>query len=450
MPRPAHNVSTRGFLVVAWFSAEKFCAFSWPKGQDGQAAGQGDRHRRQGGAAKSPGTEHRDQPHFEQQIGEATDQDHAPGRVRFQMAGAHQAGGRQRDGVHVGQAGEGRRQVEAGSTEMLARGRDPHQDECIQQTENHRALQFRRRRLLDAHPALAPSPPMHDCSHQREPGGHDQQGRQQGDPVGRRREADFRQHPQEDKGGGDDTDRRQTLAAGSLAAAAPGGAGRGGRAGNEAAEQARQQGATLAAEELAGQIPSQADADDQHHHQPDGKRVEHTEIAHCLVGQHGQDHQACQHEACDLAQVVLANSIHHGMQPLLAVQQHHDDARHHHGFQPVAEHDDDAHREHDQHRHLGGQPDVRIRLLAFAQVAEDDHGCKGQETRGNDPATKGQANQTSEGTKQGQQREGADARHLTAHPLALQADQQTQGERGGQRLQHLGGGGQRQRGHAVS
>jgi hypothetical protein len=449
MPRSAHNVSTRGFLVLAWFSAEKFCGFSGPERQDDQTASQGDRHRRQGGAAESRNTERGDQTHFEPQIGEPADQDHAPGRARLQMTGADQTGGRQRDGVHVGQSGQGGSQVEAGGTEVLARGRDPRQDNRVQKAEDDRTLELRRRRLLDSHPALPPRPTMHDGSHQGEPDGHDQQGWQQRHPVRRRGEADFRQNPQEDKGGGDDADRRQPPTAGSLAAAAAGGTGRGGRAGNKAAKQARQQGAAFPAKEFAGQITGQADADDQHHHQPDGEGVEHPEVTHRLVRQHGQDHQAHQHQPRDLAQVVLTDAVHHRVQALLAVQQHHDGTCHHRGLQPVAEHDDDADREHDQHRHLGGQADVRVLLLALAQVAEDDHGGKSQETRGNDPAAEGQANQAGEGAKQGQQRKGADTRHRIAHPFPLQTHQKTQGKRGGQGLQHLGGGRQRQGRHAA-
>lgn len=447
MSRPAHNVSTRGFLVAAWFSAEKFCVFLGPKGQEGQPAGQGGRQRRQGGAAEGRHTEHRDESHFEQQIGETADQNHAPGRVRLQVAGADQPGGRQRDGVHVGQAGQGGGQVEAGGAEMLACGRDPHQNEGVEQAEDDGSLQFRRRRFFDAHPALPPRPPIHHGGHQGKPAGHGQQGRQEQGPVRRRGKADFRQNPQEDKGGGNDADGRQPLAAGSLAAAAPGDTGGGGRARNEAAQQAREQGTALAAEEFSGQVTGQANADNQHDHQADGEGVEHPEVAHRLVRQHGQDHQAHQHQPRDLAQVVLADVVHHRVQPLLAVQQHHDNARHHHGLEPVAEHDDDAHREHDQHRHLGGQPDVRILLLALAQVAEDDHGRQGQEGGSHNPAAEGQTDQAGERAEQGQQREGADARHLAAHPLPLQADQQTKGERGRQRLQNLGGGGQRQRCH---
>ena len=95
--------------------------------------------------------------------------------------------------------------------------------------------------------------------------------------------------------------------------------GGGGR--DQPAQQAGGEEAATAAQQTRRDVGRQADADDQHHHQPDLERIEDLVAVEGAVGQEREDDERDQNESEDRARVVLADARHQTVERLATVQE---------------------------------------------------------------------------------------------------------------------------------
>ena len=193
------------------------------------------------------------------------------------------------------------------------------------------------------------------------------------------------------------------------------------------------------AKKFVGQISSKADADDEHNHEPDGKGVQHALVSVGFIGQHGQDDETDEHQPRDLPQIIFTNGMHELVQAFFALKQHHDTGRDDDGHDAVAHDGDDARRESNEQRHLGGEAGIRLRLAQGGQIAGDDHGADGDQRRSDDPAAISLGHDAAQRTKEAGQREGADSGDSIVLPFTLKTDQQAEADRHGEGLEKLGG-----------
>ena len=215
---------------------------------------------------------------------------------------------------------------------------------------------------------------------------------------------DFDDDTEKDDGRGNQGDGGQSNAAGTRHTAAACQAGRGGGAGDQTTEDTSERCALAAADEFTCEVGGQADADDEHDHEhdhePDGKGIEHAEVTHLAIWQSRQDDEPCEHETCDLTQIVFANAAHHVVQRFFTLQQYHDRAGDDHGDKPQTMHGDHARGEHHQHGHFRGEAGIRLLILHFSQMADDDDTDAGDQRCGDDPTAVENPQQAAERTQE--------------------------------------------------
>ena len=165
---------------------------------------------------------------------------------------------------------------------------------------------------------------------------------------------------------------------------------RGGGGRDQPAEQAGGEQAAALPEQSRRDVGGQADAHDQHHHQPDLERVEDLVAVERAVGQERQDDEPDENEAEDRAGVVLADARHQTVERLAMVQEDRDHAGDDDALGDEAGAERGADREHHQRRHLGGDPDrARVapaRRVDLAPGADADHDGDGEQRRRDEPA----------------------------------------------------------------
>ena len=208
---------------------------------------------------------------------------------------------------------------------------------------------------------------------------------------------------------------------------------RGGGRRDEPAEQTGDDEAAALSQQSRRDVGGQADAHDQHHHQPDLERVEDLVAIERAVGQQREDDEPDENEAEDRARVVLAEAGHQTVERLSTVQE---DGNHAGGDDALGDEagaERGAHREHQERRHLGGDPDRALvapaRRVDLAPGADADHDRDGEQRRRNEPSAESRREQRRDRSQQRDERERADAGDRAARPLSLQTDQESQPER---------------------
>ena len=188
-------------------------------------------------------------------------------------------------------------------------------------------------------------------------------------------------------------------------------------------------------QEYVADVAAQTDAHDQHDHQPHLLRIEHIERVVRLVRQHRQHDERDQDELHDRLDVRVPQLHHDPMQLRLELQQHGDTGSDGHGNDDRPAHAQRTNREHHQHRRFRG--DATIRLGADLPAPQGNHRHRGQQSGGNDPASKRSRQNRTQRTQDCHQRKRTHAAQRRIHMLPLQTDQATQQQRDRQTLKEL-------------
>ncbi|MCZ7563877.1 MAG: hypothetical protein M5U08_08740 [Burkholderiales bacterium] len=203
---------------------------------------------------------------------------------------------------------------------------------------------------------------------------------------------------------------------------------------HESAEDAEREGALPRPDQLQCDVAGEAQARDQHDHQPDPVGVERRVRAVPLVGQDGQHDERQRRELQHRHQVAPLEALEEPAQLGLEVEERRDGDRQHHRERALAV---PAHRaEHVGKQHGDHGRGARIGARFAALIGRDDRDPDQDEAGGEDPRRSGAvSHQRAHRAEERDQREGAQAGFRIGAALALDADQESDGEAGRERRQ---------------
>lgn len=286
-------------------------------------------------------------------------------------------------------------------------------------------------------PALLQSvvKPYADGRHEQE---HGDERRQQDGQQAACNRRDFDGDANEHDRRGHDNDEGRSAHEFRVALALPGVAhGRRG-ARNQAAEYAAEDRTGPHADDTVRDVSTEADGDDQHHHQPDLEGTQDVVRPVGLVRQQRQDDHGDQHELENRADVGRSEAADELFHPVLHVQQHGRRAAENDRGRGVTADEHRADTEHHESGYLGRLADRRVvHAVLRHPVAGDQKARHPEQPGGDDPAAEIPREQGRDRAEQRDQREGANARELVLVPFALQADEQAEPERDTERFEDV-------------